>query len=89
MALTAANVLAEELDSDGDVSGALARYEQRLKPTSERQQEAGRRTAKWFVPDDEPHRIVRDLVKRMATWPGVSEPLRRWMAVKSSLGHVP
>lgn len=88
MALTAAYVLAEEFDSDGDVRGALARYEERLKPTIELQQEAGRRIAKWFVPDDEPHRIVRDLVTRMATWPGVSALLRRRMAAESTLGRV-
>ncbi|MGH8224152.1 MAG: FAD-dependent monooxygenase [Woeseiaceae bacterium] len=87
MALTAAYVLAEELDARGDVSGALARYEERLKPTIERQQEAGRRIAKWFVPDDEPHRIVRDLVTRMATWPSVSGLLRRRMAADSRLGR--
>ncbi|MBI4484898.1 MAG: FAD-dependent monooxygenase [Acidobacteria bacterium] len=88
MALTAGYVLVEELDAHGDVSRALTRYEERLKPTIERQQQAGRRMAKWFVPEDEPHRIVRDLVTRMSTWPGVAELLRRRMAAESMLGRV-
>jgi 2-polyprenyl-6-methoxyphenol hydroxylase-like FAD-dependent oxidoreductase len=83
MALTAAYVLAEELDAHGDVRQALGRYEERVKPAIERQQEAGRRIAKWFVPDDEPHRIFRDLVTRASTWPGVARLLRRRMAAES------
>ena len=88
MALAAGYVLAEELDANGDVSRALTRYEERLKPTIERQQQAGRRMARWFVPEDEPHRIVRDLVTRMSTWPGVAGLLRRRMAAESMLGRV-
>jgi 2-polyprenyl-6-methoxyphenol hydroxylase-like FAD-dependent oxidoreductase len=83
MALTAAFVLAEELAAQGDVRQAMARYEKRLKPAIERQQEAGRRMAKWFVPDDEAHRVVRDLVTRVSTWPGVAGLLRRRMAAES------
>lgn len=88
MALTAGYVLAEELDANGDVSRVLTRYEERLKPTIERQQQAGRRMAKWFVPEDQPHRLVRDLVTRMSTWPGVAGLLRRRMAAESMLGRV-
>lgn len=83
MALTAAYVLAEELDAHSDVLRALARYEERLKPVIERQQEAGRRIAKWFVPEDQPHLILRDLVTRISTWPGVAGLLRRRMAAES------
>jgi len=88
MALTAAYTLAEELDPHGDVRQALARYEGRLKPAIERQQAAGRRIAKWFVPDDTPHRIVRDLATRMSTWPGIAGVVRRRMAAESVLGGV-
>lgn len=88
MALTAAYVLAEELDAHGNLSRALARYEERLKPAIERQQEAGRRLAKWCVPDDEPYRILRDLVTRMSTWPGVAGLLRRRMAAERMPAHV-
>jgi 2-polyprenyl-6-methoxyphenol hydroxylase-like FAD-dependent oxidoreductase len=83
MALTAAYLLAEELDAHSDVRQALLRYEKRLKPAVERQQQAGRRMAKWFVPDDEPHRVIRDLVTRASTWPGVAGLLRRRMAAES------
>lgn len=88
MALTAAYTLAEELDAHGAVRQALARYEERLKPAIERQQEAGRRIAKWFVPDDTHHRIVRDLATRMSTWPGIAGVVRRRMAAESVLGGV-
>jgi 2-polyprenyl-6-methoxyphenol hydroxylase-like FAD-dependent oxidoreductase len=88
MALTAAYTLAEELDAHGNVRQALARYEERLKPAIERQQAAGRRIAKWFVPDDTPHRIVRDLATRMSTWPGIAGLLRSRMAAESVLGRL-
>ena len=82
MALTAAYVLAQELGADGQVPQALLRYEKRLKPAIDRQQAAGRRMAKWFVPDDEAHRVVRDALMRMSTWPGVAGLLRRRMATE-------
>jgi flavin-dependent dehydrogenase len=43
---------------------------------------------RWFVPEDEPHRSLRDLVTRMSTWPGVAGLLRRRMAAESMLGCV-
>ena len=82
MALTAAYLLAEALDVD-DVPRVLRRYEERLKPAIERQQEAGRRIAKWFVPEDTPHRIVRDLATRMSAWPGVAGLIKARMAAES------
>ena len=88
MAVTAAYTLAEELDAHGDARQAPARYEERLKPAIERQQEAGRRIAKWFVPDDPLHRIVRDLATRLCTRPGIAGVVRRRMAADSVLGGV-
>lgn len=88
MALTAASVLAEEINADSDILRALACYERRVKPAIEHQQEAGRRIAKWFVPEDETHLILRDLITRMSTWPGVAGLLRRRMAAESVLGRV-
>ena len=54
--------------------------EERLGPAIERQQKAGRRVAKGFVADDEPHRVVHDLVTRVSTWPGVAALLWQRLA---------
>lgn len=83
MAVAGAYVLAEELDVGPDVEAALARYERRLKPAIERQQRAGRRIAKWFVPEDRPHLALRNLALRTSIWPGVSAVLRRRMAAQT------
>ncbi len=49
-------MLAEELAAarKGEIAGALARYESRLRPNVEGTQRAGRRFAKWFIPDTDP-----------------------------------
>lgn len=80
MAVAGAYVLAEELAASGGIEAALARYEQRLRPAIERQQRAAQRMARWFVPDDERHLVVRDLITRAAAWPVVAAVLRRRMA---------
>ncbi len=65
-----AYVLAEELAAAGDdVAAALARYELRLRPSIEQKQRAGRRLARWFVPESGWRRMVRDTVLRASSWP--------------------
>ena len=51
LAMTGGYVLARELAAGDDVPAALARYEASMRPVVERKQLAGRRFARWFVPD--------------------------------------
>jgi len=83
MAVAGAYVLAEELSEPGGIESALARYERRLRPAIERQQRAGERMAKWFVPDTERRLAVRDAITRISAWPPVAAVLRRRMAVET------
>ncbi|WP_375772845.1 FAD-dependent monooxygenase [Archangium gephyra] len=84
MAVAGAYILAEELGAAGsDVPAALDRYEQRLKPSIEDKQAAGRRMADWFVPKSRFGLALRDLALRVSLWPGVSSMLRRRMAAES------
>ena len=53
MALAGAYVLSDELRRDDDIPTALARYERRLRPMVAAKQKAGRRTARWLVPDSQ------------------------------------
>jgi 2-polyprenyl-6-methoxyphenol hydroxylase-like FAD-dependent oxidoreductase len=86
LAMAGAFVLAEELAAaPGDVAGALARYERRVRPSAEEKQAAGRRFARWFVPDDRLHLAVRDLVTRLAGWPVVSRLLERRFALGGTI----
>jgi two-component system response regulator QseB len=58
-------------------AGATRRYERRMRPVIESKQAAGRRMARWFVPDDRWRLAVRDLAIRASVWPGASAPVRR------------
>jgi 2-polyprenyl-6-methoxyphenol hydroxylase-like FAD-dependent oxidoreductase len=66
MAMSGAYTLAEELAEarDEGIAAALARYEGKLKPLVEKRQKAGRRTARWFVPDNRAILAVRDAAMR-------------------------
>jgi 2-polyprenyl-6-methoxyphenol hydroxylase-like FAD-dependent oxidoreductase len=86
MAVAGAWVLAEALDChEGDVAAALAWYEARLRPVINRQQRAGRRMAKWFIPEGRLGLIVRDWATRAAAWPLVAPLLRRQLAAADRL----
>jgi len=86
MAMGGAYVLAQELSRAGrDVRGALHRYEERVKPTIEKKQRAGRRIAGWFVPHNRVQRAVNDLVTRMAGWPVAWRLIRGLLAPESVL----
>ena len=86
MAMTGAYVLAEELARSSDVTAALARYEARLRPGIQRLQAAGRRIARWFLPETPVRLALRNLALRTSSWPIAAGVLRRRMAAGSVLG---
>lgn len=67
LAMGGAFALATALATHADVSAALAAYERRVHPVIDRTQAAGRRTAKWFVPDSRARIRVRDAALRLST----------------------
>jgi 2-polyprenyl-6-methoxyphenol hydroxylase-like FAD-dependent oxidoreductase len=70
LAMAGAYVLAEELSRGVlGVPGALKAYERRVKPGVERIQIAGRRIARWFVPQSWFGLAIRNGLTRVATWP--------------------
>ncbi len=86
MALGGAYVLAEELRRDGSIADAASRYEQRMRPFIRDKQRAGRRTARWLVPDS-PWRIrVRGLIFSAARLPGLPKLMRP--VLKATRGSV-
>lgn len=76
MAMGGAYILARELRASRAVEECLAEYEALLKPIIERKQEAGRRTAYWFVPPSQRGIAVRNAVLRLGGLPGLSWLLR-------------
>jgi 2-polyprenyl-6-methoxyphenol hydroxylase-like FAD-dependent oxidoreductase len=76
LALASAWILAQELDANRDVSAAVMAYERRVRPTVSKRQAAGRNVARWFVPEDRLHLVVRDAAMRMSAWPIASTWLR-------------
>jgi 2-polyprenyl-6-methoxyphenol hydroxylase-like FAD-dependent oxidoreductase len=81
LAVAGAFVLAEELERTGnDVRAALVRYERRVKPAASRVQAAGRRLARWFVPESRARLAVRDMAMRAAAWPVAPAVFRRLLA---------
>jgi 2-polyprenyl-6-methoxyphenol hydroxylase-like FAD-dependent oxidoreductase len=86
LAVAASYVRAEELAAaPTDIAAALARYERKLRPTVEKVQKAGRRFARWFVPDSHARLAVRDAATRMASKPLVSLLLGRRFAWASAM----
>ena len=84
LALAGAYILAAELArAGGDMAGALTRYERQVKPRIESKQAAGRRLARWCIPDNQARLVVRDMVLRLAAWPMMSRVLKRLLAPES------
>jgi 2-polyprenyl-6-methoxyphenol hydroxylase-like FAD-dependent oxidoreductase len=87
MAMCGAYTLAEELggaqEGKEDIVAALARYEGKLRPPVEKRQKAGRRLARWFVPEDHTRLVVRDAVMRMTT----SSPASLVLRYRFALGN--
>jgi 2-polyprenyl-6-methoxyphenol hydroxylase-like FAD-dependent oxidoreductase len=77
LAMAGAWVLADELSRTTDVSRALERYERRMQPLTRAKQEEGRRMARWFVPQGQWRRIIRDATLRLSLLPGLSALARR------------
>jgi len=86
LAMAGAYVLADELAAaGGDLAGALARYEARVKPAVVKSQRAGRSFARWFVPDNRARIALRDLVMRLANWPVAAPLLKQSFAFGSTI----
>ena len=86
MALGGAYVLAEELRRDGSIAEASLRYEQRMRPFIRDKQRAGRRTARWLVPDSRWRLRVRGLIFSAARLPGLPKLMRP--VLKATSGSV-
>ncbi|WP_020547859.1 hypothetical protein [Nonomuraea coxensis] len=71
MAVAAAWVLADELAA-GDLPAALARYEERMRPTIAEVQAFGRRFVEWMAPSSRRRIAARDWLLRLAALPGVN-----------------
>jgi len=86
MALGGAYVLAQELRGGGSLVDATSRYEQRMRPFVRDKQRAGRRTARWLVPDSLWRIRVRGLVFTAARLPGLPKLMRP--VLKATSGSV-
>ena len=80
MAMAGAYVLAEELSEAESVTLALARYQNRVRPSIESKQASGRNMARWFVPRGALRLAMRDLFMRLSTWRPVARLVRRQLA---------
>jgi 2-polyprenyl-6-methoxyphenol hydroxylase-like FAD-dependent oxidoreductase len=76
MAMAGAYALAQSLAAERALAVALARYERDIKPEVERKQRAGRRFARWFVPDS-PWRVAFQAISLRAANIRVLAPLIR------------
>src|SRR5690606_10332690 len=83
LAMGAAYVLAQELQSEGSLGERLARYEAALKPAIARKQAAGRRAARWIVPSSRWRIAARNFALRLASRPGLGGLLRPGLASES------
>lgn len=70
LAVAGAYVLGEQLTAGGPVEDALSRYEQTWKPVVQAKQEAGRRSAQWFLPSSLLRLRLRRTALKLAAVPG-------------------
>ncbi|MGY2067831.1 FAD-dependent monooxygenase [Blastococcus sp. SYSU DS0619] len=70
LALAGAHVLAEQVAAGGPVEDALARYQRIWQPVVRARQEAGRRSAAWFLPSSTTRRLLRRAALELAVLPG-------------------
>ena len=80
LAMSSAQVLAEELLSMSSPEQAFARYESRQKPLIERKQRSGRRLASWFFPESWWQSAARNVALRVADRAALSWILRPLIA---------
>ncbi|TDD01979.1 FAD-dependent oxidoreductase [Nonomuraea deserti] len=71
MAMAGAWILADELTADGDLPGALIRYQERMAPSIAEVQRFGRRFIQWMAPSHRWRIAARDVMLRLAALPGV------------------
>jgi 2-polyprenyl-6-methoxyphenol hydroxylase-like FAD-dependent oxidoreductase len=83
LAIAGPEALAVELAAGDGVTSALARWETRLRPLIERKQEAGRRTANWFIPSTPLRLWVRNAALNITNWPPLSGLLGSFVGVSS------
>ena len=77
LAMLGGYVLARALSSESDVPTALHRYEREMRPLVVAKQQAGRKFARWFLPDSPRRLWVRDLSLRLADFPPFGPFIRR------------
>ena len=83
LAIAGAETLAGELAAGDGIAVALARWEGRLKPLIAQKQEAGRRTANWFIPSTPLRLWVRNAALNITNWPPLSGLLGSFVGVSS------
>ena len=82
LAMSGALMLARLLDDGANIDGALAAYERAFRPIVSRRQRAGRRMARWFLPDTQWRLALRDGFLKAAGLPGVAR-----LAARSLVGR--
>ncbi len=88
LAMAGAFILADELvQSPENIPLAMVKYEQRLRPEISKKQKAGRRVAKWFVPESNWRLAVRDAVMRLAGSSLGQYFLKRFLSTTSVINH--
>lgn len=71
LAMAGAFLLAKELRAAATVDRALARYSLKFKQMVAHKQAAGRKAAKWILPTDALHLLLRNWTLRLAEVPGL------------------
>ncbi|PRY02521.1 FAD-dependent oxidoreductase [Allonocardiopsis opalescens] len=83
LAVGGADLLGTALEEHpGDIPAALAAWEERLRPETERKQRLGRRVKGLYAPVSPVARWVRDLPLRMASYPWAGRLLQRRLQLK-------
>ena len=84
LAMAGAYFVAQQLSIAGpNIGAALKEYERAIKPAIEKKQGAGRRLARWFVPNNRIQLTARDVVMRMANFCGARWLLKCLLAAES------
>ena len=77
-----AYVLAEELARAGSIEAGLQHYEQAFRPVAEEKQQAGRQTARWFLPASTLQVRLRRVALALARLPGLDRAVATSIAGK-------
>ena len=81
LAIAGAEALARSLRATGPhVEAGLAEYERRWRPTAERVQRAGRRSASFFTPSSRAQLRLQQIARRALSLPGASRLAARSIA---------